>query len=541
MSSLLKLRRGSTVAHETFTGADGEVTFNTDTNALVTHDGTTAGGFPHVKASDLSAASGAALVKYTPSGVGAQTKTVEYALQEHVSVFDFMTEAEIAHVRNRTLTLDMTSKIRAAIAEAVARGGVKVFLPYGSYRTTELIYLGSCGGITGEGNVRTGGSQFSMGGSSIYADHAGSGVLSLKGSSHAVVSNLTLEARQFDAPKTGLILGRNTTASAGNHSIEKVTIRGNYKVSCIYSIASEEVRFSNVECWLYAESTGFACYYSAESDVFAIDSLVTSTNIAAYFYGCSFINSPFDDADPLRSPSVVYLDAGGQTGSVIFNSCYLVPNAGAYITINNVGSPGMDLLGPFMFMGVNGERLGESGDPSYGLRIISATALKLRGLVFIGSRFNFLAGTTKKAISISNTIALYNPNVVINPEEAFEYATHDVNYNLIRGGVFSIGREGHWKPLVLEGTWINPFGAPYQTAEYRVGPDGKVFMRGEIAGGSGHITTLPIEARPAATNRVRALSGTAICLVSVNTLGVVNLVSGDGENLDLSTINFCRN
>jgi hypothetical protein len=34
MSSLLKLRRGSTVAHSTFTGADGEVTFNTDTNAF---------------------------------------------------------------------------------------------------------------------------------------------------------------------------------------------------------------------------------------------------------------------------------------------------------------------------------------------------------------------------------------------------------------------------------------------------------------------------------------------------------------------------
>jgi len=45
MSSELKLRRGSTVAHSTFTGADGEVTFNTDTNALITHDGATPGGF----------------------------------------------------------------------------------------------------------------------------------------------------------------------------------------------------------------------------------------------------------------------------------------------------------------------------------------------------------------------------------------------------------------------------------------------------------------------------------------------------------------
>ena len=39
MSSLLKLRRGSTLSHETFTGAEGEVTFDTDKNAIVTHGG----------------------------------------------------------------------------------------------------------------------------------------------------------------------------------------------------------------------------------------------------------------------------------------------------------------------------------------------------------------------------------------------------------------------------------------------------------------------------------------------------------------------
>lgn len=89
MSSLLKLRRGSTVSHAGFTGADGEVTFNTDTNALVTHDGATAGGFPHVKAADLAAPSGASLVGYMPAGVGAIATTVQTKLRESVSVLDF--------------------------------------------------------------------------------------------------------------------------------------------------------------------------------------------------------------------------------------------------------------------------------------------------------------------------------------------------------------------------------------------------------------------------------------------------------------------
>ncbi|MFZ9301824.1 MAG: hypothetical protein ACO239_00550, partial [Sediminibacterium sp.] len=46
MSITVKLRRGNTSSHSTFTGAVGEVTVDTDKNSLVVHDGTTAGGVP---------------------------------------------------------------------------------------------------------------------------------------------------------------------------------------------------------------------------------------------------------------------------------------------------------------------------------------------------------------------------------------------------------------------------------------------------------------------------------------------------------------
>lgn len=46
MSKQLKLRRGTTAQHSTFTGASGEVTVDTDKKTLVVHDGTTAGGNP---------------------------------------------------------------------------------------------------------------------------------------------------------------------------------------------------------------------------------------------------------------------------------------------------------------------------------------------------------------------------------------------------------------------------------------------------------------------------------------------------------------
>jgi len=46
MAKLLKLRRGSTSQHGSFTGAEGEVTVDTTKDVLVVHDGSTAGGHP---------------------------------------------------------------------------------------------------------------------------------------------------------------------------------------------------------------------------------------------------------------------------------------------------------------------------------------------------------------------------------------------------------------------------------------------------------------------------------------------------------------
>jgi hypothetical protein len=46
MPKQVRLRRGTTAQHVTFTGADGEVTFDTDKKCLVAHDGVTAGGKP---------------------------------------------------------------------------------------------------------------------------------------------------------------------------------------------------------------------------------------------------------------------------------------------------------------------------------------------------------------------------------------------------------------------------------------------------------------------------------------------------------------
>ena len=55
MAKQVQFRRGTTSQHSTFTGAAGEITVDTDKNTAVVHDGSTAGGVPLAKSSELTA------------------------------------------------------------------------------------------------------------------------------------------------------------------------------------------------------------------------------------------------------------------------------------------------------------------------------------------------------------------------------------------------------------------------------------------------------------------------------------------------------
>jgi hypothetical protein len=44
MTTQVQLRKGTTAQHQVFTGAEAEVTVDTDKKTLIVHDGTTQGG-----------------------------------------------------------------------------------------------------------------------------------------------------------------------------------------------------------------------------------------------------------------------------------------------------------------------------------------------------------------------------------------------------------------------------------------------------------------------------------------------------------------
>jgi hypothetical protein len=68
MAKQVRFRRGTTAQHATFTGADGEVTFDTDKKCIVTHDGITAGGKP-VDAVRLDPGGGGLVSQTITSGI----------------------------------------------------------------------------------------------------------------------------------------------------------------------------------------------------------------------------------------------------------------------------------------------------------------------------------------------------------------------------------------------------------------------------------------------------------------------------------------
>jgi len=183
-------------------------------------------------------------VTYTPAGVGAVTTTVQAKLRQTVSVFDFMTAAQITNVQAGSLTLDVTPALQAALDS----GAQEVIVPPGTYRITGLeIKIGSVlTTLRGQGNP----------------------TLSLVTSSNAKA--ITISKSQFVN-----ISGFNIT-SAGSISDGNST-RG------IYAESKSFMQFSNLRFTNFSAS-GF----EAKQVVYFT---LTNVTVADCLYGISFTSS----------------------------------------------------------------------------------------------------------------------------------------------------------------------------------------------------------------------------------------------------------
>ena len=128
MAKLLKLRRGTTTQHASFTGAEGEVTIDTTKDTAVVHDGSQAGGRPLAR-EDMSNVSSANIAGQLGTDSIATTKIAGGALPTDVTVAS-------ANIVDGTI-------VNADVNASAAIAGTKISPDFGSQN------VATTGNITG--------------------------------------------------------------------------------------------------------------------------------------------------------------------------------------------------------------------------------------------------------------------------------------------------------------------------------------------------------------------------------------------------------
>jgi len=452
----------------------------------------------------------AASVSFTQAGSN-DTRTVQTKLEESVSVKDFGAVGDGV--------TDDTAAIQAAIDAVQAAGGGTVYVPKGQYKTTDVIR------ITGKVNL-IGANRTNV--SAIVAHHTGAAILSLKGSTGSCVKFLWLGTDATTYPKTGITLGRSSAASAGHHLIEHIRIQGYFSVAAVYSIASEVNTFVDLYAWILGGGALYGFYTSAVDD-FSVDGLVTSTNLVCNLFQPYIINNTND-----ANAACVYINSSESMGSWNFFGGYFIPKNGSYLAIHNTDDA--QALGPYNFVGCSGERL-SGGDPIYGFKVTSDVACNYKGINIQGSRFDLVAGTSRYVFWTDTNCTFTAPNILMQPPEAFPYASSIYYEAKIKGGQFRVGREYEWVAPTLAGSWANQFGAPYAQAGYQKDDTGIVSLRGTLTSGTGTIFTLPANFRPEADQFFGIYGNGSMARLKITSAGVVSLSAGAAP-IDISGINF---
>ena len=144
MAKLLKLRRGTTSQHGSFTGAEGEVTVDTDKETLIVHDGSTAGGHP-VAAEDMANVSSSAIAGRLSNDSLAVGKIAAGTLPSDVKIAD-------ANVSGN-LTIESADIVDGTIVNAdvnasAAIAGTKISPDFGSQNVVTTGTLGTGDHVT---------------------------------------------------------------------------------------------------------------------------------------------------------------------------------------------------------------------------------------------------------------------------------------------------------------------------------------------------------------------------------------------------------
>ena len=247
MAKLLKLRRGTTSQHNTFTGAEGEVTIDTTKDTAVVHDGSVAGGRPLAR-EDMSNVSSSNIAARLGADSIATTKIAAGALPTDVTVAS-------ANIVNGTIvSADIADNtiVNADINTSAGIGGEKINPNFGSQNitTTGNIVLPDAS------EIRLGGSgdlQIYHDSNGSYINDAGTGPLRVMADTFAIRNTANTANRFTVASADGQVnIPNNLDVGAG------VDVTGNISVTGTVDgrdVAADGSKLDGIEIGATADQT----------------------------------------------------------------------------------------------------------------------------------------------------------------------------------------------------------------------------------------------------------------------------------------------
>lgn len=499
---------------------------------------------------------------FTQSGTGAVSRTIDSKLQDSVSVFDFMTAAQVANVKANLGTLDVTAAIQAAVT-----AHQRVHAPAGTYLMSSVVSipighelfgagwlstlmvraganlsffaLGANGSISDMGFNRTGATVATSGRlidgygasgasvSNIRSSHCWDGIYieNVAGffMDRIYVNNWQYSGINIAGTTNDVFLDHFILTHGGGtvgagirmfNKAEAITVSNGDIIGGQYSIYADATTF--------APGTASIPAFSKFTDVYcdsAVFGVVLDKSALLRFTNCWFSNRPNHGAQIKQVYDCAFVNCVfancGSSGALLQNTGQKNTKfIGCTFTSNNSqnnGSNGISVdagVSGFAVIGCssNNDNLGNA--QGYGLFVAAGAS---DNYVVIGNNFT---GNALGAVSDGGT----GTNKKID------------------------GNIGYTPPFIAptyQTTWAN-FGSGYQNGGYRKDADGFVSLGGTVAGGASPsaIFTLPAGFRPAGQLVYPINTSSGFGRLDIKANGSVELTTGGTASVTLDGIRF---
>jgi len=275
---------------------------------------------------DLAAITGAALIGFRQSSIGATVRTVDAKLKEEISVLDFGAVGD--GVTDDTAAFNLfwqtikASKVQIGPDSYVTIAGL---IPKGTY------YIGSSINWT---NLNAYNLEISAYGAVLLGNVAGGNVIDMIGVLGSHIKGLTIVGGTSNTPKTAVLVGPIGTATCGINSFVDCKFIGYYTLTSFWNIGSETTeytgcRFSNS----YIGASSYSYIGDGVNRFGAASSYQTirSPNVSVSFTANSFKQCSFRNWSTVNTGASVYLE---YTNTWSFDkACYFLAFTNANLII----------------------------------------------------------------------------------------------------------------------------------------------------------------------------------------------------------------